>query len=220
MADPDLDPLIADTLPDAEAILVDGAGEFGANGIYMRSAEPHHGCPQWELTGTRWRIYWPCAGGACGWVIGEATEPVRTPHYVCEVSEALGRRRGLWRSRGEMEAWCLREGNSTELFATRWHCYRTGLLPPMFEGGLDPPPDLAALAPRKPPARRDPALEQAEAMASAELRQEALLSNGPPWDVLLPAVAVLAFCALATAAHFASIAWEAMGLTGNARIEL
>ena len=57
-------------------------------------------------------------------------------------------------------------------------------------------------------------------MASAELRQEALLSNGPPWDVLLPAVAVLAFCALATAAHFASIAWEAMGLTGNARIEL
>ena len=124
-----------------------------------------------------------------------------------------------------MEAWCASgNGQCTELWASRWLCYRTGLMPPMWVGGQEPAPELfACAAPPVGQAGRDAtdrAREAAEDLASAQLREESSLFLGPPRELVLPAVAVLLVCALAFLAHWASIAWEALGLRDNARIEL
>jgi hypothetical protein len=204
---------------------VDGAGEWRANGVYYRCSDLYNGCPQWGKPGTNWRIYWPRMQGICAWILGEATEPHRSPHYACEIDFGRGRALGRWKTEAEMAEWCDRgDGRVSELFTERWLCYRTGLLPPMFEGGQAPAPELFAVEAR--PGRSvtrdatDEAREQAEDLASAELRSEGRLDLGPPMDLLLPAVIVLGVCAVAFLAHFAGIVWEAMGLTGNMRIEL
>mmetsp|Transcript_2326 Transcript_2326/g.7471 ORF Transcript_2326/g.7471 Transcript_2326/m.7471 type:complete len:238 (-) Transcript_2326:359-1072(-) len=208
-----------------KAFEVDGAGEWQANGIYYRSNELYNGCPQWGKSGTRWRIYWPQSQGICGWILGEATEPCRSPYYACEIDFEMGRALGRWTTEAELIAWCEKgNGHVTELFTERWLCYRTGLLPPMFEGGQPPAPELFATEELQDSAGTRDATDEtraaAEDLASAATRDEGRLELGPPMDLIIPAAVVLGVCAIAFIAHFAGIVWEAMGLTGNARIEL
>jgi len=203
---------------------VDGAGEWRANGIYRRCAELYNGCPQWEKPGTRWRVYWPCSRGGVGWVLGEDLEPHRAIHYGCEVDFEHGRALSRWTTEEEMVAWCERgNGHVVELYTERWLLYRTGLLPPMFEGGLGPAPELFPVQPRpgqRPRDATDFAREAAEERVAAELRAEGSLDLGPPMELLIPAAIVVGVCAIAFAAHWAGLVWDAMGLSGNARIEL
>ncbi|KAL1498466.1 hypothetical protein AB1Y20_013791 [Prymnesium parvum] len=129
-------------------ILVRGAADDSANGVYERSAQLHHGCAQWWRAAPlppplsplppplspaeAWRLYWREA-----WVLGRGDEP---PRYACAVDFALGVSLGRWKSREAMAEACRACGGATELFTTRWTAANGG-------AGGDGAPTLARAPP-------------------------------------------------------------------------
>ena len=196
--------------------LVD-AGDTNANGVYVRCASTWRGCPEWSLRGTLWRIWWPGGIGNWGWTIGEATEPVRTPHYVCEIDDQLGVTLGRWSAGagldGRRRAWCETEGHCTELWRERWHVYLTGHLPPMFSGGTDPAPTIEPFADPTPLPGVPPAATCHDGVVD-------LRDYMPPRDLLLPAAAVLVVGALSGVYMLARLALDLAGIEWDAADDL
>ena len=121
----------------ASRILVTGAGDPAANGIYSRSSELFCNAPQWFHESSSFRLFW---GGDCsgGWIIGTSTLSGSGYCYTyttTAISDAF--------RKDQYDLLDHLLNNPHMISESEWLTYITGMDRPNHTGGLAPAPTLS-----------------------------------------------------------------------------